>query len=52
MNDKQYLMANIFEAMDNVVHLTDASSKVIISSIENITYNIAQTDYATWSQTA
>ena len=45
-------MANIFEAMDNVVHLTDAASKVIISSIENIIYNIAQTDYATWNQTA
>ena len=45
-------MVNIFEAMDNVVHLTDAGSKVIISSIENIVYNIAQTDYAVWQQTA
>ena len=43
-------MQNIFEAMDNVVHLTDATSKVIISSIENIIYNIAQTDYEVWKQ--
>ena len=48
-SDKQYLKAHIFEAMDSVVHLTDAGSKMIISSMENIIYNIAQTDYATWS---
>jgi len=29
-------MTNIFEAMDNVVHLTDNDGKIIISSIENI----------------
>ena len=51
-NDKQHLMASIFDALDNVVHLTDAGSKVIISSIENIIYNVAQTDWPAWQQTA
>lgn len=32
------------------MHLTDQSSKVIISSVENIIYNIAQLDFASWTQ--
>lgn len=43
------LKQDIFGALDNVVHLTDPQSKVIISSIENIIYNIAQLDYASWA---
>lgn len=43
------LKQDIFGALDNVVHLTDAKSKVIVSSIENIIYNIAQLDYASWA---
>ena len=39
--DKQALKQDIFGALDNVVHLNDAQSKVIVSSIENIIYNIA-----------
>ena len=46
------LKQDIFGALDNVVHLTDPQSKVIISSIENIIYNIAQLDYASWAQYA
>lgn len=44
------LKQDIFGALDNVVHMTDASSKVIISSVENIIYNIAQLDFASWAQ--
>lgn len=39
--DRNMLKQDIFGALDNVVHLTDAGSKVIVSSIENIIYNIA-----------
>ena len=46
------LKQDIFGALDNVVHLTDPASKVIISSIENIIYNIAQLDFASWAQYA
>ena len=43
------LKQEIFGALDNVVHLTDAASKVIISSLENIIYNIAQMDFQAWA---
>lgn len=43
------LKQDIFGALDNVVHLTDPASKVIISSIENIIYNIAQMDFGNWA---
>ena len=46
------LKQDVFAALDNVVHLNDAKSKVIVSSIENIIYNIAQLDYAGWAQYA
>ena len=46
------LKTDIFGALDNVVHLTDPGSKVIISSIENIIYNIAQMDFAAWADYA
>jgi len=46
------LQAEIFGALDNVVHLTDARSKVIVSSIENMIYNMAQMDFAQWWPTA
>jgi len=48
-HDKHTLKQEIFGALDNVVHLTDAHNKVIISSIENIIYNIAQLEYASWA---
>jgi len=32
--------------------MTDAGSKVIVSSIENIIYNIAQLDWQQWAQYA
>lgn len=47
--DRQMLKQDIFGALDNVVHLGDTKSKVIVSSIENIIYNIAQLDYASWA---
>jgi hypothetical protein len=50
--DREVLKQDIFGALDNVVHLTDQRSKVIISSLENIIYNIAQLDFASWSQYA
>ena len=43
------LKQDVFAALDNVVHLTDPGSKVIVSSIENIVYNIAQLDFAAWA---
>ena len=46
------LKQEIFGALDNVVHLTDPASKVIISSIENMIYNIAQLDFSRWAQYA
>lgn len=46
------LKQEIFGALDNVVHLTDPASKVIISSIENMIYNIAQLDFSSWAQYA
>ena len=46
--DKNFLKSNIFDALDSVVHLEDQKGKVVISSIENIIYNIAQLEYATW----
>lgn len=42
----------MFGALDTVASLSDPASKVIISSLENIIYNIAQTDYNSWSQHA
>ena len=44
-SDKQYLMQNVFDSLDNVVHFTEGENKLIVSSIENIIYNIAQTDF-------
>jgi hypothetical protein len=38
-------MQNVFDSLDNVVHFTDGENKLIVSSIENIIYNIAQTDF-------
>ena len=52
IDDRNMLKTDIFGALDNVVHLTDAGSKVIVSSIENIIYNIAQLDYTSWAQYA
>ena len=50
--DREMLKRDIFGALDNVVHLDDPKSKVLISSLENIIYNIAQLDYASWAQYA
>ena len=41
-------MENVFDSLDNVVHFTDGENKLIVSSIENIIYNIAQTDFEQW----
>ena len=46
--EKGYLKQNIFQALDAVVHLTDHASKVIVSSIENMIYNVAQCDFEDW----
>ena len=46
--DKSFLKTNIFDALDSVVHMDDKKGKVVVSSIENIIYNIAQLEYATW----
>ena len=46
------LKQDIFGALDNVVCSTEAGSKVLISSIEQIIYNIAQLDWASWAQYA
>ena len=43
--DKQFLMQNVFDSLDSVIHITEGENKVIVSSIENIIYNIAQTDF-------
>ncbi len=50
--DRNMLKQDIFGALDNVVHMTDPASKVIVSSIENIIYNIAQLDYTSWASYA
>ena len=49
MQDRQFLMANIISALDMVVHMAeDPTFKVIVSSIENIIWNISQCDYGEW----
>ena len=45
-------MQHVLDSLDSVVHHTDGENKVILSSIENIIYNIAQTDYEQWSSIA
>ena len=46
--DKTFLKSNIIDALDSVIDSDDPQSKVVISSIENIIYNIAQLEYDTW----
>lgn len=41
-------MQNVFDSLDSVIHITEGENKVIVSSIENIIYNIAQTDFELW----
>ncbi len=42
MQDREFLKTNVVSALDVVVHLAeDANGKVVVSSIENIIYNIA-----------
>jgi len=49
--DREFLRLNIVPALDLVVHLSeDPQNKVIVSSIENIIYNIAQCDYEMWAK--
>lgn len=51
-SDREFLKAHVVEALDMVVHLADdQSAKVIVSSLENVIYNVAQCDYDTWSKT-
>ena len=50
--DRAMLKQEIFSALDNVVDQTETKGKVLIASMENIIYNIAQVDYASWSQYA
>lgn len=51
--DREFLRVNIVSALDLVVHLSeDPQSKVIVSSIENIIYNIAQCDYEMWAKSS
>ena len=45
-------MQHVLDSLDSVVHHTEGENKVILSSIENIIYNIAQTDYEQWSSIA
>jgi len=48
--DRDFLKFNIVSALDAVIHLVeDPQGKVIVSSIENIIYNIAQCDYDVWA---
>ena len=50
--DREFLKAHVVEALDMVVHLAeDQQAKVIVSSLENVIWNIAQCDYETWSKT-
>jgi hypothetical protein len=48
-----FFKQNIFLALDSVVRVagqpSDSSNKTIVSSIENIIYNIAQCDYSSWN---
>ena len=49
--DREFLKNNIINALDAVVHLAaDSQSKVIVSSMENVIYNIAQCDYEIWAK--
>lgn len=42
-------MTNIISGLDMVIHLAeDPASRMIVSSIENIIWNIAQCDYNEW----
>ena len=45
-------MQNVFSSLDSVVHHTEGENKVVLSSIENIIYNIAQTDFEQWQNIA
>lgn len=52
--DKEYLKQNVLLALDATVPVSDTlqqdqSNKVIVSSLENIIYNIAQLDYLQWN---
>lgn len=49
--DREFLRVNIVQALDCVIHLSEhPDTKVIVSSIENIIYNIAQCDFEEWSK--
>jgi hypothetical protein len=51
--DREFLRVNIVSALDLVVHLSeDPQCKVVVSSIENIIYNIAQCDYEMWAKSS
>lgn len=51
VSDREFLKAHVVEALDCVVHLAeDQHAKVIVSSLENVIWNIAQCDYDSWSQ--
>jgi hypothetical protein len=45
VEDKEFLKQHIFGSLDEVLH-----DKLLVSSIENVIYNIAQCDYSTWTQ--
>lgn len=47
--DKAMLMEHVFAAMDSAVATGGHKGKVVISSLENVIYNIAQTNFADWS---
>ena len=46
-NDKQFLMQNVFTAMDAL--MSQQSDKVLVSCLENIIMNMAQVDYNVWN---
>jgi hypothetical protein len=49
--DREHLMFNIINVLDVVLYLSeDSQSKMIVSSIENIIYNIARFDYEKWAK--
>ncbi len=51
--DKDYLKQSIFLALDSVIRIegepSDLSNKSITTQIENVIWNIAQYDYASWN---
>ena len=48
--DRDMLKTEIFGALDSVVNMVNhPGGKVLVSSLENIIWNIAQLDYASWA---